>query len=147
MPARKETADNGPDAARRTCYICNNCIDVCPNRANIGFVCDGVKIGLHLDALCNACGNCADFCPKGYVPYKDKLTIFSDAGPMRDSDNEGFALLDGDQKRFMVRMDGITTQTAGGIVTGQEQLDKMLETVLDENPYLLDANRRAPRKD
>lgn len=137
-PARTKTAGGNRDEGRRTCYICNNCIDVCPNRANIGIVRDGDKDTLHLDALCNECGNCADFCPKGYVPYKDKLTVFDRAAHLMDSDNEGVAVLDRNKKSYLVRLDGKTAETAGGILTGAARLDVLLETVLKTHPYLFE---------
>jgi putative selenate reductase len=76
--------------------ICNKCVDVCPNRANIaieidkkeGFQ-DAYQI-LHLDALCNECGNCATFCPYDGKPYKDKLTLFVTKEDFKNSTNNGF---------------------------------------------------------
>lgn len=76
--------------------ICNKCVDVCPNRANIaiemdkkeGFQ-DAYQI-LHLDALCNECGNCATFCPYNGKPYKDKLTLFATKEDFKNSTNKGF---------------------------------------------------------
>lgn len=76
--------------------ICNKCVDVCPNRANIaiemdkkeGFQ-DAYQI-LHLDALCNECGNCATFCPYNGKPYKDKLTLFATEEDFKNSTNNGF---------------------------------------------------------
>lgn len=76
--------------------ICNKCVDVCPNRANIaiemdkkeGFQ-DAYQI-LHLDALCNECGNCATFCPYNGKPYKDKLTLFATKEDFKNSTNNGF---------------------------------------------------------
>jgi len=76
--------------------ICNKCVDVCPNRANVaieidkkeGFQ-DAYQI-LHLDALCNECGNCATFCPYDGKPYKDKLTLFRTSEDFKNSTNNGF---------------------------------------------------------
>lgn len=76
--------------------ICNKCVDVCPNRANVaiemdkqeGFQ-DAYQI-LHLDALCNECGNCATFCPYDGKPYKDKLTLFATKKDFKNSTNSGF---------------------------------------------------------
>lgn len=76
--------------------ICNKCVDVCPNRANVaiemdkqeGFQ-DAYQI-LHLDALCNECGNCATFCPYDGKPYKDKLTLFATKKDFKSSTNSGF---------------------------------------------------------
>ena len=64
-------------------YICNRCVDVCPNRAN--FAIDVRELGmfenpyqiLHIDAFCNECGNCTTWCPWSGEPYKDKFTIFA----------------------------------------------------------------------
>jgi len=78
--------------------ICNKCVDVCPNRANVaieidkkeGFQ-DAYQI-LHLDALCNECGNCATFCPYNGKPYKDKLTLFTTKEDFKNSTNNGFMI-------------------------------------------------------
>jgi len=80
--------------------ICNKCVDVCPNRANVaieidkkeGFQ-DAYQI-LHLDALCNECGNCATFCPYDGKPYKDKLTLFATKEGFKNSTNNGFMVTD-----------------------------------------------------
>ena len=80
--------------------ICNKCVDVCPNRANVaieidkkeGFQ-DAYQI-LHLDALCNECGNCATFCPYDGKPYKDKLTLFATKDDFKNSTNNGFMVTD-----------------------------------------------------
>jgi putative selenate reductase len=80
--------------------ICNKCVDVCPNRANVaiemdkqeGFQ-DAYQI-LHLDALCNECGNCATFCPYDGKPYKDKLTLFATKKDFKNSTNSGFMVTD-----------------------------------------------------
>ena len=76
--------------------ICNKCVDVCPNRANVAIEMDK-KEGfqddwqiLHLDALCNECGNCATFCPYDGKPYKDKLTLFASKEDFKNSTNNGF---------------------------------------------------------
>jgi putative selenate reductase len=76
--------------------ICNKCVDVCPNRANVAISIDK-KEGfqdtyqiLHLDALCNECGNCATFCPYNGKPYKDKLTLFATEEDFKNSTNNGF---------------------------------------------------------
>lgn len=58
------------------CAACNNCIDVCPNRANEKIVSLDESFIIHYDHLCNECGNCSYFCIKGYDPYLDKWTIY-----------------------------------------------------------------------
>ncbi|MCK5245390.1 FAD-dependent oxidoreductase, partial [Candidatus Bipolaricaulota bacterium] len=83
--------------------LCDKCVDVCPNRANIGiritplecelplYECvDGqlqssgtefIRISqsqqiLHIDELCNECGNCTTFCVHQGRPYRDKPRLF-----------------------------------------------------------------------
>jgi len=91
-------------------YICNKCVEVCPNRANIVIPVGGNGIGfgqeyqiLHLDALCNECGNCATFCPWEGKPYKDKLTVFNLRKDFDGSDNPGFYIED---DSLHLRLDG-----------------------------------------
>lgn len=72
------------------CYKCRNCVDVCPNRANKPL--EELKKAVHVDELCNECGNCACFCPFGYLPYKEKFTLFSGEKAMEESENNGFYL-------------------------------------------------------
>ncbi|MDP1993620.1 MAG: putative selenate reductase subunit YgfK, partial [Ignavibacteria bacterium] len=76
-------------------FICNKCVDVCPNRANVTIKIDGFKDAfqiLHIDGMCNDCGNCETFCPHIGAPYKDKLTLFWSEKEMRESKNDGFYL-------------------------------------------------------
>ncbi|MDR1654474.1 MAG: putative selenate reductase subunit YgfK [Treponema sp.] len=76
--------------------ICEICVDVCPNRANVmisdaepGSV-EGIHQILHIDRICNECGNCAAFCPHAGSPYREKLTVFSNGEDFMDSLNPGF---------------------------------------------------------
>jgi len=85
--------------------VCNKCVDVCPNRANIALQVRGEVEGfkdffqiLHLDGLCNQCGNCATFCPYEGKPYEDKLTLYASEDDFKDSGNSGFFLKTGDGK-------------------------------------------------
>jgi putative selenate reductase len=87
--------------------ICNKCVDVCPNRANVAIAMDK-KEGfqddwqiLHLDALCNECGNCATFCPYDGKPYKDKLTFFTIMEDFKNSTNNGFVITGSSDDKLM----------------------------------------------
>jgi len=76
-------------------FICNKCVDVCPNRANVTVKIDGFKDAyqiLHIDGMCNDCGNCETFCPHIGAPYKDKITLFWSEKEMLESKNDGFYL-------------------------------------------------------
>jgi putative selenate reductase len=79
--------------------VCNVCVGVCPNRANVSYVVEPVEyriqkvvkrfgsVGIEEDGVfrieqeyqvlnikdfCNECGNCRTFCPTSGAPYKDK---------------------------------------------------------------------------
>jgi putative selenate reductase len=87
--------------------ICNKCVDVCPNRANLAIAIDE-KEGfhdrwqiLHLDAWCNECGNCGTFCPYNGLPYKDKLTLFSTSEDFKNSTNNGFVITGSSDDKLM----------------------------------------------
>jgi putative selenate reductase len=71
--------------------VCEKCVQVCPNRANVVIHIPDPQI-LHLDGLCNECGNCETFCPWHGSPFKDKLTLFWTESDYRNSTNPGFFL-------------------------------------------------------
>ncbi|MGB8455490.1 MAG: selenate reductase [Anaerocolumna sp.] len=72
------------------CSTCRNCVDVCPNRANVLYERNHKKYTIHQDALCNECGNCSYSCILGHVPYKEKFTVFLTEADLFDSKNNGF---------------------------------------------------------
>ena len=105
--ARKGVFPDGGPAAERClecATVCENCVDVCPNRANVSLVVDGRIQILHLDWQCNECGNCATFCPWSSAPYRDKWTMFADRESFEQGPNQGFLPLSG--LRVLVRFGG-----------------------------------------
>ena len=105
--------------------VCENCVSVCPNRANTVIVMsDGRREILHIDRLCNECGNCATFCPYASAPYKDKLTLFMDEEGFSTSENKGFLFLDDHTVR--VRRDDILDVDLDSV----NELDKDLEVLI-----------------
>lgn len=84
------------------CSKCNNCVDVCPNRANEKLIMNQKAYVIHYDNLCNECGNCSFFCIAGHDPYLEKLTIFNDKQMFLESKNEGILKTD---KEIMYRID------------------------------------------
>ncbi|MGD8962350.1 MAG: FAD-dependent oxidoreductase, partial [Desulfobacterales bacterium] len=93
------TAQNEAARCLQCDELCNVCVAVCPNRANMGFnlepttfkiqearpAGDGVEITeletvrveqryqvLNIGDYCNECGNCTTFCPTSGSPYLDK---------------------------------------------------------------------------
>ncbi len=97
--------------------ICNKCVEVCPNRANVlidtsddaeSFK-DKYQI-LHVDALCNECGNCETFCPYQNAPYKEKFTLFGSEYDFENSSNSGFFIKDEKGKRTVLIKYGSTAK-------------------------------------
>ena len=120
--------------------ICENCVEVCPNRANISIRVPGMEKHqiIHVDYMCNECGNCKSFCPYDSAPYLDKFTLFADEKDMEDSKNQGFAVLDKEQVKCRVRFFGETyVWTKGEETRIPEGLQKLMETVCTDYAYLL----------
>ena len=92
--------------------LCGLCADVCPNRANITVIADGLPQIVHIDYMCNECGNCGTFCPYSSAPYLDKFTLFACDEDFYDSQNPGFLPLEDGGVR--VRLDGKTADHADG---------------------------------
>ncbi|MEY8231972.1 putative selenate reductase subunit YgfK [Oscillospiraceae bacterium 50-16] len=86
--------------------ICQCCVDVCPNRANMAVQVPGVTMPqiVHVDGMCNECGNCAIFCPYDSAPYRDKLTLFWSREDFDNSSNQGWLPLE--DTRCLVRLEG-----------------------------------------
>ncbi|MCL1880132.1 MAG: putative selenate reductase subunit YgfK [Actinomycetia bacterium] len=123
--------------------VCEICVDVCPNRANVS-----IDLGadpapltkrhqiLHLDGLCNECGNCAVFCPSAEKPYINKLTLFATVEDFQDSqDNRGLLPL-GDGRYRLRLEDGRLVE--GGIDSAELPVDirKLLAAVDGRYAYL-----------
>jgi putative selenate reductase len=135
--------------------VCNKCVDVCPNRANVVVHVNEENMQvIHLDALCNECGNCATFCPYEGKPYEDKLTLFTLQEDFENSSNKGFIVtgsgehrcvtirMNGDRHEFQIDKDrnlkGIDIGTRKD--KGSDELNRVLatlETVLKGYSYLI----------
>jgi putative selenate reductase len=99
-----EAATTPPaDAAR--CLGCNTvceiCVDVCPNRANVSIDMGpaGTQV-IHLDGSCNECGHCGVFCPTAGDPYKDKFTLYATREDFDASHNPGVLPLAGGSRLY-----------------------------------------------
>ncbi|MCL2220997.1 MAG: putative selenate reductase subunit YgfK [Oscillospiraceae bacterium] len=84
--------------------VCQLCVDVCPNRANVNIEVNGSAQIIHIDFMCNECGNCKIFCPYSGAPYTDKFTLFINEEDFHDSDNNG--VLFGKNEKYSIRLDG-----------------------------------------
>lgn len=120
--------------------VCENCVDVCPNRANISVKVPGMAKAqvIHVDYMCNECGNCKVFCPYASAPYLDKFTLFANVVDMADSKNDGFTVLNRDVLECKVRFVGKEMIWKKGEATEvPEGLQKLIEAVCGSYDYLL----------
>ena len=98
------------------CNKCHNCIDICPNRANLA----GENYVIHLDDLCNECGACQCHCIMGHSPYQEKFTIYTDEESFRACRGEG-ALYDGE---------GLLIKEGSSIPVSKEELLELVKSRL-----------------
>jgi len=136
-----ETDHNQSDSRCLTCdYICENCTDVCPNRANIALRVPGAKMHqiLHVDYMCNECGNCEHFCPWESAPYKDKFTLFANEKDMENSRNDGFVFT-GEDGKSKVRLGSMDLDYKVGGVPGNvgQDLAALIDAVWRDYHYLI----------
>lgn len=137
-------AEPGDKAEANRCLgckiVCENCVDVCPNRANISVRVPGMAKAqvIHVDGMCNECGNCKVFCPYESAPYLDKFTLFADEAAMADSRNDGFAVLNREDFACRVRFVGKEIiWKKGGEAELPEGLQRLIEAVCSDYSYLL----------
>lgn len=133
--------------------VCNKCVEVCPNRANISIPVQNENFKdlfqiVHIDSLCNECGNCETFCPYDGKPYKNKFTIFSNPDEFEQNNNPGFYL--SEDKTIKIRLnDGkiqaIAFENEKDLVekinymksNGVEKFYSLLETIIKNYEYLI----------
>ena len=130
-----------PDKRCLACdHICENCCDVCPNRANFAIKVPGIEMHqiIHVDYMCNECGNCETFCPYDSAPYKEKFTLFHRAEEMEDSTNDGFAFVDC-EGNSIVRIGGEKMNYKVGDKNTKlfYRLAEIVDTVYNDYSYLL----------
>ena len=137
--------EDGKDVDSKRCLSCNsyceNCVEVCPNRANITLTVPGMERHqiIHVDYMCNECGNCKSFCPWDSAPYLDKFTLFANEKDMEDSKNQGFVVLDRETGVCKVRLQGKVTDYVAGTASDvvPEGIAKIIGTVIRDYAYML----------
>ncbi|PID80343.1 MAG: putative selenate reductase subunit YgfK, partial [Clostridiales bacterium] len=125
------------DDAKRCLHcdgVCENCVDVCPNRANIALHIEGLTQPeiLHFDDFCNECGNCTMFCPYDGAPYLEKTTYFSGREHFENSSNPGFCLV-GDG--VLYRQGDVVEQCRVEDLEGA--LRSIVEYVIDDYSFII----------
>jgi len=120
--------------------VCENCVDVCPNRANVAIEVHGMSSCqiLHVDYMCNECGNCKSFCPYDSGPYLDKLTLFATEQDFLNSKNNGFVINDHQAGTGKIRLDGKISDYRRADTSSEQpdNLRQLIETVMDRYTYL-----------
>lgn len=139
--------------------LCDKCVEVCPNRANVAFEVRPLRIEVpvvacedgavsevawetfevrqkrqivHLEDLCNECGNCATFCVHQGRPYEDKPRLHINQGTYRHAD-EGALHLSGSTLRLRdAQGEARLTVQDGGLVYE----DGELRVLLDAGPAI-----------
>ncbi len=137
-----------PESSRcLTCSaVCENCVEVCPNRANVSITVPGRSMHqiIHVDYMCNECGNCKSFCPYDSAPYLDKFTLFANDADMENSRNNGFVLTDGEKGSCKVRLFETILDYRVGTAPEEipEGIRQIVDTVVKDYAYLLSRDRR-----
>ncbi|WP_270563010.1 putative selenate reductase subunit YgfK [Clostridium beijerinckii] len=123
--------------------ICELCVDVCPNRANVMIDVNSDFISnhqiVHLDGMCNECGNCGVFCPHKGNPYKDKITVFWSKEDFENSDNKGFFIENLEKGICLVRTEesDIISYTASQQSEVSKEMASIIQTCIDKYDYML----------
>lgn len=120
--------------------ICENCVEVCPNRANIWIESGDQQKHqiIHVDYMCNECGNCKSFCPYDSAPYLNKFTLFMNEKDMNESKNEGFTIIDSQTGACKVRLDGAVLDFVCGDSCSDipQEIREMIEATWKKYNYL-----------
>lgn len=139
----EEVTDGNRDHSRclSCATVCENCVEVCPNRANVAIVAAGMENHqiIHVDYMCNECGNCKSFCPYDSAPYLNKFTLFANEADMENSKNQGFVVLDKALCLCKVRVGEHTVTWKPSDSSDQlpEGLLKIMSAVCKDYEYLL----------
>ncbi len=138
--AHAEDAESEGGRCLQCNHICENCVDVCPNRANVSVAVPGKVMPaiVHIDYMCNECGNCKSFCPYSSAPYQDKFTFFANEADFENSANQGYVILNRENLEVKCRVGGevktaVLKSDSPGIDDG---LKAVIETIDREYSYL-----------
>ena len=119
--------------------ICENCVDSCPNRANVVVrLRDHSRQIVHVDRLCNECGNCTAFCPYDAEPCHDKFTLFTTEQEMSESANAGVLFEQNGALRLRLRDEiPVRNYSAEEVPTAlPEELRELILTLRDRYAHL-----------
>lgn len=119
--------------------LCEICVDVCPNRANISIKVkgrDGSQI-IHIDKMCNECGNCETFCPYISAPYKDKFTLFRTLDDFNNSKNSGFVIKNNNFVHVRLENNILDINLNSNNSSLPKDIENIIRTVINDYNYML----------
>ncbi len=116
--------------------ICEICVDVCPNRANVVI---GENKIVHIDVMCNECGNCGVFCPHTGNPYRDKITVFWTDEDFHDSENKGFLAIGDNRFKFRDENEKVFESNLDESKISKEMREYM-DIIIRDFPFYLNSN-------
>lgn len=140
--------------------VCNVCVTVCPNRANVSYPVSPVQYRLqrlvkrgetirleedqvfrvsqpfqvlHIADLCNQCGNCRTFCPTAGSPFLDKPKIFLTQESFKNQTQGFFLDRKGNHPRVIRRQEGKNqTLSEGEDIYIYECVDENIHGCIDK---------------
>ena len=162
-------AESAMEEAARCLYcddVCNICVTVCPNRANVAYDVEPAEVAIPQIALsssgfqvagqktfrieqrtqvltlgdfCNECGNCTTFCPTSGSPYRDKPKFYLTEESFNRED-DGYFL---DRNVLRAKLDGwmeTMTLAEGYLVYETDQV----RVQLDQETFTVEDVRAKP---
>jgi len=133
--------------------LCDKCVEVCPNRANVSYPIEPLsveapvlmeeggrlrKVGeeavsfaqarqiVHVDDLCNRCGNCTTFCVHPGDPYQDKPRIFLDRGDYESESENAYYIAPDAIRRREKGSEMVLTRLTDGFRFKTDRIDVIL---------------------
>lgn len=147
--------------------VCDKCVEVCPNRANVSIAVrpiDGVYPVLscsdgyltasdeeqiavaqprqivHVDDFCNACGTCTTFCVHPGEPFRDKPRLYLDRSEFEPEVDNAFYLERGALRRRENGREALLTRDSSGY---RYETEEIIVTLAADGT-LLETELRAP---
>lgn len=149
LPLSPEEAQKEASRCLQCLTLCDKCVEVCPNRANVAY---RIRTGafrvplvaleegapkmvgeeilsvaqerqiLHLDDLCNDCGNCATFCVHEGKPYQDKPRLYFQRETYAREEKNAFLITNEGLRRREGGKEMVLRQTEQGFLFEDEDL-------------------------
>lgn len=153
LPLSPDVAEKEAARCLQCRTLCDKCVEVCPNRANVPYLIrtgtfpvpivavesGGPKVVgtetlvitqerqiLHLDDLCNDCGNCATFCAHEGKPYLQKPRLFFHAETYKAEERNAFFLENGEIRRREEGKEMVLRRADEGFVFEDEEVRVVL---------------------